>query len=58
MKKCGQLFEEQVISDSSCCSQLKTAKDIMKVMFYESVCVCVRVCVLGDALSCDADGLH
>ncbi|KAI0227708.1 hypothetical protein LSAT2_021809 [Lamellibrachia satsuma] len=32
VKKCGQLFEEQVISDSSCCSQLKTAKDIMKAV--------------------------
>ncbi|KAK2186860.1 hypothetical protein NP493_186g02024 [Ridgeia piscesae] len=32
VKKCGQLFEEQVISDHSCCVQLKTAKDVMKVV--------------------------
>ena len=32
MKKCGQLFEEQVISDKACYDQLKTAKDVMKVI--------------------------
>ena len=32
VKKCGQLFEEQVISDTACYDQLKTAKDVMKVI--------------------------
>ena len=32
MKKCGQLFEEQVISDKACYDQLKMAKDVMKVI--------------------------
>ena len=41
VKKCGQLFEEQVISDHSCCVQLKTAKDVMKVGLYLCVLSCV-----------------